>query len=474
MRKPVPNEDKPFALTRRYALVSLAGVLVAAVALAALYRDLSIRTIVEFGERNNVTVATLALNAVFPELNASLLAGKSAQGGEVSPAVLAELLGLIKQALQSTPVEQLKIYDENGIVRYSSREQDIGSDDSGNTRFQEAMHGAVRSHFRYRDVFNVFDSSHHDDNLIETYVPIQGAGNPRPIGVFELYTDVRPIVRAMTHNLLLVLLSIAAIMVILYSLLLYVVRRSERIISSQRQTIIQRNEILETLSARMLVSEESERRRLAWELHEEIAQTLSAAKVGVELFARTAAQQRTAESVVSSDEAVTLVQAAISNVRALAMDLRPPALDDFGIVATIRMLCREAEASRQLDVTPEIGVREEDVPERLKAVICRVVQHSLKSLVENSGISDIRVVLHKADQLLQLAIEFRAETGEMDDQAKPASLRDEWLITGVWERTVLSGGSFNTTRTETGRYLCEATWPVRRGDGPPEAPGTRR
>ncbi len=58
----------PLAFSRRYALVSLVGVLVTAALLAVLHRELSIRIVSEFGERGNVSVATTAVNAVLPQL----------------------------------------------------------------------------------------------------------------------------------------------------------------------------------------------------------------------------------------------------------------------------------------------------------------------------------------------------------------------------------------------------------------------
>jgi signal transduction histidine kinase len=452
--------DELFALARRYASVSLAAILATAIALAVLYRELSVRTIVGFGEQSNVTVAETALNAIRPELTGYLRDRESATTIANIDTFPPGPLRLIRASVRDTPIERIKVYSRNGIVLYSTLEHEIGTDDSANPGFQGSIRGTVRSRLLYHDAFNLFGATNADDNLIETYVPIRQPGDPQPIGVLEIYTDVDPIVRSMSHNVLLVLTGIAAIMVILYSFLLYVVRRAAKIINDQRRTILERNETLEVLSARMMDADEAERRRVSRELHEEVAQTLSAAKIKIEAIAIAAARTQPLSLTHDSEEIVPLVQGAIRDIRALAMDLRPPTLDDFGLIATIRALCTEVERDEgQSEITAEITAREEDVPDALKNVIFRILQQTLKRLVGMPRISDIRVALRK-EELLRLVVDFRAESGETSDGEEQASSTEKRPMTDFWERAVLSGGSFSTSGTNAGRFRYQATWIV--------------
>jgi hypothetical protein len=442
--------DGSFALTRRYAFVSLVGVLITAVVLAVLYHSLSIRTIVELGERNNVTVATLALNAVLPELEDYLLAGEDASGDRASNRSPKELFGLVRQALRDTPVERLKIHDRDGIVRYSTEEREIGTSERVNPRLQAALRGDIRSELLAEGAPHALQLIRAEDMLIETYLPIREPGSPQPIGVFELYTDVVPMVRSMTRNELLVLGAITGIMIVLYGLLVSVVLRSERIIARQREMVIERNQTLQKLSERMMAAEEDERRRVAWELHEEIAQTLSAIKIKTEAFARAAALQQRTDNGVPSEEIVVLLQGAIRDVRTLAMDLRPSTLDDFGLGAALAQLCREAEQAVGRPISsPQIAVRDQDVPEPLRAVVFRVVQQTLKHLVARNGVRDLRVSLdQERGHGLRLAVAVSASGDRIEDPR----------ISEVWERAVLSGASYRETRSATGQVRYEATW----------------
>ncbi len=441
---------RSFALTRRYAFVSLVGVLITAVVLAILYHSRSIRTIIELGERNNVTVATLALNAVLPGLEDYLLADEDALGNRAQDHSPQELFGLVRQSLRDTPVDRLKIHDRDGIVRYSTEERDIGTSERENPRLQAALGGDTRSALFPAGARRALQLLRGEEVLIETYLPIWAPGNPQPIGVFELYTDVAPIVRAMTRNELLVLGAIAGIMIVLYTLLVYVVLRSERIITRQREVILERNQTLQTLSERMLAAEEDERRRVARELHEEIAQTLSAIKTKTEAAARAAALRPCIEKGPPNDEIVVLLQGAIRDVRSLAMDLRPSTLDDFGLSASLGQLCREAGQGVGLPISaPEIAVRDQDVPEPLRAVIFRVVQQTLKHLVACQRVRDLHVYLDQAQgQGLRLAVAVNASGDCIDDPR----------ISEVWDRAVLSGAAYRETRSAAGNLRYEATW----------------
>jgi signal transduction histidine kinase len=452
-----------FAFAHRYAAVSLVAILITATALAFLYRELSIRFIVGFGEQANVTVAGIVLNAMLPELVGYVQAKEPVDAVATLATVPIGLLSLIRGSVRDTRIERIKVFSRNGLVLYSTAEHEIGTSESANPRFQKAIRGTVRSQLLFHDAFSLFGAAGGEENLIETYVPIRQAGNPDPIGVLEIYTDVDLIVRATSHHALVILIGILVIMLILYSFLLYVVEGAERIITSQRQTILDRNHTLEVLSERMLHAEEAERRRVAWELHEEIAQTLSAVKVKVDALANAAMQPRShAATADLGEEILPLVQAAIEEVRVLAVDLRPPTLDEFGLVATTWSLCREAELVHgQVAFTADKAVREDELPDLLKSIIFRITQQTLKRLVRTPGVSDIRVAL-KREEGLQLVVDFRAETDETGTGDRPAPLpqAEDRPIADFWERAVLAGGSFRIAHSDSGRFCYQATWIV--------------
>lgn len=463
MNAPALAKESP-TLTRSYAVASLLGVLIAAIALAVLYRELSIHVILKFGEQGNVAVARTTVNALGPELVRYLEAGSPASSSQKSDQLPAHVVDVINGTIRDTSVARVKIYNRDGIVAYSSRPYEIGTDDSDNLRFQGAVQGEVRSELNYKDAFSLLRDGGHDENLIETYVPILPPGHIRPVGVLEIYTDVHPIVAAMNRNEVLVMLGIGVIMAVLYGLLLYAVRRSAEIISRQRQTILERNKILELLSARMLAAEDNERRRVATELHEQIAQNLSAAKLRVETFARAVSMNNGCHAMEPAQEFVPLVREAIRDVRALAMDLRPPSLDDFGLITTVKALCREVQAgNEQLELTTDLEVAEDDIPEQLKGIIYRILQETLKQIAQTWISGRIRVLL-ACDGPNQLALEVDVEHQPAQADATPGAagkVAEEQIAT-IWERAVLSGASLNVRGIRQNACQCRAVWDLSR------------
>src|SRR5882724_12788929 len=122
-----------------------------------------------------------------------------------------------------------------------------------------------------------------------------------------------------------------------------------------------RNE-LALLSQQLIKAQESERRRIAQELHDSVGQSLSAIKYSLE---RAAELQRLKHDDVRPLLARTIVRVrdTIKDIRSIAMDLRPSVLDDLGVASALGWLCREfGETYPQFDVRVEISAADTDIP----------------------------------------------------------------------------------------------------------------
>ncbi len=111
-----------------------------------------------------------------------------------------------------------------------------------------------------------------------------------------------------------------------------------------------RNE-LELLSQQLIQTQELERRRIARELHDSMGPSLSAIKYSLERGAELQRQSRQADTQPLLARTIQLVRTAIADIRAIAMDLRPPVLDDLGVAAALEWLTREFG-----ETYPHIGV----------------------------------------------------------------------------------------------------------------------
>jgi signal transduction histidine kinase len=317
------------------------------------------------------------------------------------------------------------------------------------------MRGKVSVKLVYRDTLNPFDGVTEDDNLVQSYIPVRRRANGPVLGVFELYTDVDPLVRQAERYELLAVAATVLILATLYLALLLVVRRARDIIDAQAQTIRENNAVLEVLSRESLRREERDRKKFATDLHEDLAQMLSAVKVAVE-GARAGAmgQQRESLGAVVPD-----LQRAIAKVRSIAVDLRPPSLDDLGLVATLETLCREfAEAYPAIHVETDLHVPEAQIPTSLKIVIYRIVESALRIIGERRGGSIVGIELSRRGAALDLVV--RAEGAVVDPVLEAAGPEGDAAFMEIRERAVISGGRFTVEHSPGGATRVRATWPL--------------
>jgi two-component system sensor histidine kinase UhpB len=177
-----------------------------------------------------------------------------------------------------------------------------------------------------------------------------------------------------------------------------------------------------------LSAQETERQRLAAELHDEIGQTLTAAAIQIEHAADAGA-----DSPADLRQVAGTVRETLDEVRRISRELRPEALDDLGLVNALISLCsRVARDSgirieRQLEHLPEL------TPE-LELVIYRVAQESLTNVIRHAEASEAKVSLTSDDHGVVLSI---ADNGRGLPAPVPARTAG---ISGMRERARLVQG----------------------------------
>lgn len=436
-----------FKLLPFFSISSLLGIVAAAVLVTLLYRQTAIAALVDLGERQNIGLAQTALNSVHDRLSVYLR--RANDGTQAAAAEVDALEAALNIVLRGTGVVRIKVYCRDGTVVFSTKRSQIGRDQSDNAAFKEALRGQIASKLIYRDTFNYFDKGTEEDNLIQTYVPVDEGSVGMALGVFEIYTDVEPLVRDISRMELLIVSGTGIIFLLLYALLLTVVHRAGNIIAHQQLTIADRNKTLELLSAQLLDAQETERKRVAFELHEGIAQTLAAIKFQLEIAVQTAVidgEPRTA----GLGSLVKTVQGAIQEVRTMATQLRPPSLDDLGIGATLGWLARQlSEIYPDLVVEAQVNVGEERIPKPLRVIVYRVVQEALAAMTRNHVARTIQVMLKESGGMLRL---------EITDPAMSLAVPLEPDLSIARERILMSGGNFAMQASPSGGAILCAEW----------------
>ena len=448
-----------FKLLRYYSAASLVAIVATAVLLTWFYRQVAVQGIAQLAERSNMNLAQVAMNPIKPALLQFLGAAVNLRPGGASPPLTSELAGSIETLMQDRSVVKIKIYNRQGVVAFSTKPTEVGKDQSRNEGFIAAIGGGVGSELVYRDTFNSFDGVTEKDNLMQTYLPVR-AGPAEPIqGVFELYADVNNLVRQTERIQVIVMIGAILILSALYTVLIVVVRHANNTIETQQRTIHQRTETLALLAEHMLKTEESHKQKIAFDLHEGVAQTLAAIKLKAE--SGTNDHKEDDAPGGSAKSMIPMLQEAIQEVRSIATDLRPASLDDLGLLPTIYWLCREFEQRHpDIRIEQQISLEESDIPAPLKGILYRIIMSVLGDMAQHPNTSRVQLALELDDNKVMLLIDDSA-TGAHGGTPATATDTKPQLRAGfarMEELTTLFGGAFTASPHPDGGTTLRAVW----------------
>jgi PAS domain S-box-containing protein len=193
-------------------------------------------------------------------------------------------------------------------------------------------------------------------------------------------------------------------------------------------------ERLQTLSRRLVEIQESERRYVARELHDEAGQALTSLMVGLRLLEREA--QRPEAVVAGVAELKRMVDGVLENLHRLAMDLRPASLDHLGLVAALRQYAEAVSDQHGLVVQFETVGFHDRLPSDVESSIYRMVQEALTNVIRHARATRVDVLLEQRDDKLIVIVE---DNGVGFDP--PAAMQNGRLgLFGVRERAEMLGG----------------------------------
>ncbi|MDX1999443.1 MAG: GAF domain-containing protein [Thermoanaerobaculia bacterium] len=193
---------------------------------------------------------------------------------------------------------------------------------------------------------------------------------------------------------------------------------------------------MQSLSRRLVEAQESERRNIARELHDEAGQALVSLRFGLRLLEREIGQGVPVGGRVT--ELVEQTDAVIDGLHRLAADLRPVSLDHLGLDAALRQYARTAAAKFGLEVHFKArGFTRERLPAGVETALYRVVQEAMTNVVRHAQATRVDLLAERRGDRVLVMVEDDG-IGFDADRVKPAG---HFGLLGLRERAEALGGT---------------------------------
>jgi two-component system sensor histidine kinase UhpB len=153
-------------------------------------------------------------------------------------------------------------------------------------------------------------------------------------------------------------------------------------------------------TSRVLRAQESERLRIAQELHDQVGQELTVVLLGLSRIC-SQAPSALGEEVMMVQQAV---RKSLDDVRRIAIELRPEALDDLGLASALAVLVERFAEQLGLEVSDRIAPDIPSLPEETELVVYRVAQEALTNVARHSASSRVDLTLEHDDGHLILVV----------------------------------------------------------------------
>jgi PAS domain S-box-containing protein len=214
----------------------------------------------------------------------------------------------------------------------------------------------------------------------------------------------------------------------------------EKEVSRRTEELLESRERLRALASELSLAEHRERKRMATELHDYLAQLLVLAIMNLSQFK----QKHESESVNTDllNKAQELVSESLNYTRTLVAELTPPILHDFGLPAALKWLAKQMERY-QLSVTVELSGQDDlKLPEEQALLLFQSIRELLINASKHSGAGEATVSLARGDDELQVEVRDRGKGFDIHAQATGDCNLVRFGLFSIRERMLALGGSF--------------------------------
>ena len=255
------------------------------------------------------------------------------------------------------------------------------------------------------------------------------------------------------------LVALGLIAGILMSLICgWYILRLERQARQRYQALARSRLELEGLSARLVEAQEEERRSISRELHDEVGQSLGALLVEVGQLSKLVAPD---DSITQAQIAhiKSVAETAVKSIRDIALLLRPPMLDDLGLIPALEWQAREISRRSDMEVEVHSENVSEDLGDETKVTIYRLVQEALNNAATHASAKNAKVTVAQGSDKITI------EVTDDGHGFNPERQRGMGIL-GMEERVRRLGGALTIESAPGKGATVKAELPLHHADSP--------
>jgi len=197
---------------------------------------------------------------------------------------------------------------------------------------------------------------------------------------------------------------------------------------------------------RLAQAQETERRAISKELHDQVGQNLSALNLNLHYIDRELSDAERSGLKGRLDDCLVLLDETVARVRSVMGNLRPPMLDEFGLFATLRWCAHETTQRTGIACAVVGAELEPRLSTEMESALLRIAQEALMNAAKHSKSHEIRIALTATPQQVQMEI---ADDGiGFDSMARDANVaKPTWGLRTMRERADTLGGKVHVDTT---------------------------
>lgn len=216
-------------------------------------------------------------------------------------------------------------------------------------------------------------------------------------------------------------------------------------------------ERLQLLSKQLLDAQESERRHIARELHDEIGQAITGVQMNLQLILPGVSDP---SGKARLQDTMVTIERMLQQIRNLSLDLRPSVLDDFGLVPALRWLVERQVQRTGVDIQFNADPLEKRASEQIENVCFRLTQEALTNIVRHARAQHVSIQLRRVLSDLELTIQDDGIGFDVDSIIQRATQGNSMGLLGMQERVILVGGNMEISSAPNQGTRIQAIIPL--------------